>query len=435
MNSKLSRRQILIALGLGAGTVAAGGLSACAPSGGSNGEGTAGNAGDDVDRSGDSFTFAAWSLNEEASQPVIQGVLDEYAEDNGVTIDTVAYPYAEYLNQLTLQMRGDQFTGAAQLDIAWLGAIASTGKLRDLSAYVEGAGYTESALASGQFEGKQLGLPWTTGAIGLIGNRQMLEAAGVSPEFATIDEFEAGLRALKAAQPDVTPYGAMTAVDGLKDVLAWMMTFGSPLVSDGEVTIGDEPSVEAVAWYKKLYDAELIPPALNRFDARALFAQGQLAMYEDAIVAKGAVASQAPEGFGDLLVPIARPAPAGGTPRSMLWGHLVVVVDGGASDAAAELARHITSDTDVVVDYFEALSLPPTTEEALAATEVVQDEYTVLFTERITVNAGPNPFWAYPNYAQMEAAVAERIQAVLVNDESPADAMKAAGEEIQELIG
>lgn len=437
----LSRRQVIRVLGAGAGVAGTATLlGACAPSGGPDasrtsptGASSAG-AGTDGSRAPAEFGFAAWSLNEEAAAPVIQSLLDDYAARTGDTISTVSYPYNEYLNQLILQAQGGQFTGAAQLDINWLGAMAQLGLLRDLSEFTSGVGYTEAALASGQLDGVQLGLPWTTGAIGLIANRDILDSAGLGDSFDTIEEFEAGLQAIKDSNPDVIPFGGMTAVDNLKDILAWMMTFGSPVVVDGDTTLGDEGSVEAVAFWKRLYDAELIPPALNRFDARALFAQARMGMYEDAIVGRGAVTSQAPEGFGDLLVPLARPVPSGGAAASLLWGHLIVVIDGDGSDAAAAMAATLTADPEIAVGYFEDLGLPPTTDGALAAPEVASDEYTIQFTERITSSAVSSPFRPFAAGAQMESVVAEQVQRVLVGRADPQEAMDAAAEGVRALL-
>src|SRR6478609_4046470 len=101
----LTRRSLLQIFGVGAGVAA---LAACAPSGGSAttptsaGTATAGGA-------AENFSFASGS-----------------------------YPYNEYLNQLTLQVRGGQFAGAAQVDVAWLGSLAALGKLQDLSGLASG---------------------------------------------------------------------------------------------------------------------------------------------------------------------------------------------------------------------------------------------------------------------------------------------------------
>jgi multiple sugar transport system substrate-binding protein len=56
-------------------------------------------------------------------------------------------------------------------------------------------------------------------------------------------------------------------------------------------------------------------------------------------------------------------------------------------------------------------------------------------TSRITATAKPSPLWVYPGYAQMETAIAEQVQAVLIGQSSASDAMKSAGSTISGLIG
>nr|WP_198664379.1 extracellular solute-binding protein [Jiangella endophytica] len=436
MSTTYSRRRLLQLMGLGAGAVGFGGLAACAPSadgndtsGGSSSTPTSGGAAQD-------FGFASWSLSEEAPKPVIEGLISSFEGDAGISISPVTYPYNEYLNQLTLQVRGGQFSGAAQVDVAWLGALAALGKLTDLGSFADGRGYTDAALQAGQYDGTQFGLPWTIGAIGLVTNTELMQQAGITAAPTTIEDFEATLRALKGLGDNIIPYAASTKVAQLKDILIWMQTFGSPLVEDGTVTIGDEASIEAVAWYKKLYDEGLIAPDVDRFDARALFSQGRAAIYDDAIVGKSAVVGESPDpDFASKLDPISRPVvQSGDDPRALFWGHAIVVVDGDGSGTAAEFAQWLTSDEATTVGFFEDLGLPPTTQAALDSGAVTGDAFTAAFSERVTATATVNPFWQYPQYAQMESAVAEQVQAVLVGSSSPADAMAAAGEAVQALI-
>ncbi|GAA4732484.1 sugar ABC transporter substrate-binding protein [Isoptericola chiayiensis] len=424
----LSRRRVLQLLGIGAGTAL---VAACAPSGGSAPAPAAstGSAAQD-------FSFASWSLSEEAAKPVITGQLDTFGADAGVTATPVSYPYNEYLNQLTLQTRGGEFSGAAQLDIAWLGTLAALGKLQDLSALAQGRGYIEAGLSAGQFDGVQYGLPWTLGAIGLVGNREILDRAGITDLPSDIAGFEEALRELKKLDDGLVPYAASTKVAQLKDVQTWMQTFGCTLVEDGRVTLGDDASVEAMTWYKRLYDDGLIGADVDRFDARSLFAQGKTALYDDAPVGRSAVLADSPDTeLGDKLVPFARPVvSAGDDPRALAWGHVIVVVDGDGAGTAAEYARWVTSDEAVVVDYFEQLGLPPTTQAGLSSEAVASDRFISEFGERITATSTPSPFWVYPQYGQIDTAIAEQVQAALVGSKTPREAMEAARDEAQSLI-
>lgn len=387
---------------------------------------------------GGEFTFTGWSLQEGATRDVIMSAVDAYSADTSAEIDTVAFPYNEYLNQVLLQARGGNISGVVQLDIAWLAPMAKMGVLKDLSSYTEGVGYTEAALSSGQVDGVQYGLPWTTASIGMVANMTLLEEAGVTEIPTTIEEFEAALEALKAYDPDVIPYAGMTDTAQLKDIIPWIWAFGGTVIDDeGNVVLNDEGTIAAVEWYADLLDHGLIAADMDRFDARQLFAQGRVGFYEDAIVARALAESNAPDSdLSENVVPVPRPVVnEGDAPQALLWGHILVVIDDDNGDAAAEFAQYLTSDQDVVLNYFEQLGLPPTTETALASDVVQSDEYVAQWSNEITATARTNPFWPYAEAAAMEQTLNEKVQAVLTGDMSAADAMNEAHDEISDLIG
>jgi multiple sugar transport system substrate-binding protein len=434
MQSAVSRRRMLQLLGIGAGTAA---LAACAPSAPAASGGAASAAATGGART--DFAFSSWSFTEEAAAPALEAIVKAYEDHAGVTVNDVSFPYNEYINQLTLQVKGGQFTGAAHVDVAWLGSLAAMGKLQDLSALTEGRGYTDAALAAAQFDGVQYGLPWTIGAIGLVTNSALLEKVGVSGDAfpTTIDEFEKTLKDLKGLGGGLIPYAASTKAAQLKDILIWMETFGSPLVDGDTVTIGDDASVEAVTWYKSLYDQKLIAADVDRFDARSLFAQGRAAIYDDAPVGRGAVTEESPDkDLGSKLVPVSRPVlKAGDTPRALVWGGAIAVVDGEGAATAADFAQFATSDLDTVLADYEVRGLPPVTTEAQQSEVVSSDVFGSLFNERITATSSSNPFWAFTAYSQIETEIAEQVQAVLVGKTDPKTAMQQAGEAAQKLIG
>ncbi|MEU5876216.1 hypothetical protein [Spirillospora sp. NPDC047279] len=424
----LTRRSALRLFGVGAlGIAGASALAGCAPSGG----GSAGG-----DKNADHFTFTGWAMNEASTKDAVGAIVSAHAAASKVKIDTASYPYNDFLNQLILKLRGGEVTGAIQLDVAWLGAIASMGKLMDLSTQAAAGGYTDVALSGGKYEGKQYGLPWATGSIGLIANTELLEKAGVDEMPTTIEEFEAALRAVKKLGNGVVPYAGSTKPAQLKDIIPWIQTFGGKLLDGGQVTIGDDASVAAVDWYKKLYDEKLIAPDVDRFDARALFSQGKAAFYDDAPLGKGVVAKQAADkSLGTKIEPLARPVlKKGDSPRAMLWGGLIAVVDGEGATKAAEFAARTTSDTATTVGYFTKTAYPPSTTQALADKAVTGDQWNVRFGERVTKTATPNPFWQYAAAPQMDTALAQQVQAALVGQAKTKDALGKAAETIKPLV-
>lgn len=381
------------------------------------------------------FTFTSWSLNEAASKDVLTEFISNYEKKSGAKAKVPSYPYNEYLNQLVLQARGGNAVGAAQLDVAWLATLSAMGVLADLAGVAQGAGYTEAALRAGQYNGKQYGLPWTIASIGLVANSELLDKAGVSAMPKTVDEFEKALDKCKSLGGDILPYGAMTDVAQLKDIIPWIWAFGGTILQDGKITLGDEGSVKAVEWYKKLLDNKWVSPKLNRSDARQLFSQGKIVFYEDAILARGIVSKDSPvKDLANKTVPLSRPVVGSGDPQSLLWGHLIVVFNKEGADAAGQFARYITSDTDTAVKYFKVMSLPPVTTAALAANDVKTDTYTIAWGDKITKTARAHPFWPYAASAQMEKVLCEQVQAVLAGTASAKDAMQKANKDITALM-
>ncbi|WP_431805745.1 ABC transporter substrate-binding protein [Microbacterium paraoxydans] len=438
-NTTVSRRQLLQFAGLGAAGLL---LAGCMPSGGGTGSPSSSPASGlgGGDFTATDFSFASWSLTEEAAAPATRALLDGYTTANKVGITEVSFPYNEYFKQLMLQVRGGQFTGAAHVDVAWLASLAALGKLEDVSALTKGRGYTASSLEATQLDGKQYAFPWTIGAIGLVTNSELLAKAGIDEFPTTVDDYESALKKLKGLGGGLIPYAASTKAAQLKDILIWMQTFGSDLVKKGEVTIGDDASVEAVTWYKSLYDQGLIAADVDRFDARSLFAQGRAAIYDDAPVGRASVTKDSPDpDLASKLVPESRPVlKKGDTPRALVWGGAIAVVGGGAGDStrtAADFGQWATSDLDAVLGDYALRGLPPVTEEAQASKEVASDAFGARFAEKITATATTNPFWQYPQYAQIETAIADRVQAVLVGQQSAKDAMAQAGDEAQKLLG
>lgn len=382
------------------------------------------------------ITFTGWSINEGLSRDVILGFANTYAEANGITITPVAFPFNEYLNQVILQANGGQLTGAVQLDVAWMAPMAALGVLRDLGSVVPEGVYTDAALQSCQVGGVQYGLPWTTASIGMVANMELLTAAGITELPTTVADFEAALEALEAYNPDVIPYAAMTDVAQLKDIIPWIYTFGGSVIADdGSVSLGDAGSVAAVEWYASLMERGLIAADVDRFDARQLFAQGLVGFYDDAILARSLAAGNKPADLELTVVPVPRPVlNEGDAPQSLLWGHCVGVVEDDAADAAAEFALYLTGTPEVGIGYFEQLSLPPTTVEALASDVVTGDTYVSTWSNEVTAFASPNPFWGYAESARMETLLGEAIQSVFLGDAAAADALATAAEDITDLI-
>jgi len=378
-------------------------------------------------------TFTSWSMNEESTQQPLGALLDGWTAESGVDVETPSFPYNDYLAQVLLQISGGQAAGAGQTDISWLATLAATGALADLGGSAARFDYTAAALAATQVDGVQFGLPWTIAAIGMIYNADLLTQAGVGAP-GTIEEFEQVLEALK--ELDVIPYAAMTDLAQLKDIIPWMWQFGSAVYDGTGLTLGDEGSVAAVAWYKDLLDRGLIAADVDRFDARSLFADARVGFYEDAIVAPNIIAASASDpAVVDAMTPIGRPVrDAGDISAALAWGHAVVVFTGDGQQAAADLAEHLTGNSQVALEYFNTAQVTPTTETALGASEVAANAWISEFSNLITMGARSNPFWVFPEFGQIEDRLGTHVQRALIGEASAQQAMNDAKADIEDLM-
>lgn len=424
--SRLSRRDFLRLAGASTVAVATGGLAACG-SGETQGDGEGG-AGE--------ITFSTWILSEadEGAEQIRQSI-STYEEQEDVDIGTNTYPYGEYLDQMVLQARGGNVSGVAHVDEAWLPTFATLGVLREVDSFMPENVYTEQARQIGMFKGTRYALPWTLGSIGLVGNTELLEQAGVSEMPRTIEEFEQTLESLKSLGTDFIPYAASTDLEQLKDIIPWMWTFGSDIISGDDVTLGDEGSVRAVEWWKSLLDKGYTAPDVTRADARTFFAQGRAAFYEDAPIAIRLIPQQSSDSdIANKMVPVPRPVEGSGDPQAIFWSQPLMVFKQGNTDAAEGFAQYMSTNEDVLRGFFKAVGNVPATEEGLQSSWYTDNEFYSTWSDELTQFARRNPFWSYAKSSQMERVLKENVQAAQLGNVSAQKAMERASEEIQSMI-
>lgn len=382
------------------------------------------------------FTFTSWNYGEEAQKQLITDEVAGFTTGKSVKATLSSYPFAEYKNQVLLRSRSKDLTGAAQLDIAEINSLAKLGVLADLSAYAAEGDYTDTALKNGQADGKQYGLPWYTGSIGLVSNSALLKKAGVNTAPTTVAEFEAALKKVRALGGDYVPYAFATKPETIKDVVPWLRTFGSSVVDGDKIEVNDEGGVKALTWLKSMLDQKLITLNVGRPEARTLYTQGRTAFFDDANQVRGTIKKQAMDpSILANTTPIARPVvTAGDTPQSLAWGGLIVVFNTGPVDTSAKFASFMTSDTKTGLARYKAVGSAPTTNKALADPAFTGDAYSSTWQKAITDNAQPNPLWKFTAYGQMEAALAKHVQSALIGKETPQAALEAANTEMQALV-
>jgi len=429
---------VLLALGLSLSV-----LAGCSTGGKNNTSDGAGSASPDPAKKTE-LTFVSWS-SEESSGKMIKDVMTKSWNDENpnTQVNVIGYPWKDTLQQLIIKTTSKENLDIAQIQSSWFNSLAEQGVLVDLNTVMDPQWikdtFSESALTAGQLDGHQYALPWTIAAIAPLYNPDLLKQAGVDKPPATVAEFEDALAKVKAALPDVVPYAISTesAANVSQDFQSWLWTFGGNVLdADGKVIINNEQGVKTLEWLKNLKDKGYIQMAVNRGGARDLFGQNKVAFYDDSIVARGFQVQQgfSMEEMSSHLVPMLRPVlNPGDTPRSVLWGHyLVVFKDGKDAAKSAEFIKHLLRD-DLSIEYFKSASVPPVTKTAKEDPIIKGDDYVNGYLD-VAKTATPLETEAFTQVNALDNIITEELQAALLNAKTPQKALDDAAARIADTL-
>ena len=387
------------------------------------------------------IVWAGWSGEEEASKDIFQRMMDTYREQTGNEVTWVGWTWDDTAQQLLIRTQGGEQLDIAQVDIGIFNTIAAAGVLADWNE-VLGADYMsetfeQSALDVGNIDGKQLGMPWSMASITMVYNPEILAAAGWDTVPTTIAEFEACMADIQAYDPEIVPYAVSTKdATCAGDFMPWLWTFGGAIFNeDGSVAINSDAAVACVEWYQSLMEKGYIAMDTGRGEARQLFAQGQVAFYDDAVLAKGQAVSNGvdPDEVVNVCSAMNRPVlNEGDQPQSTMWGHMLVVFkDSEYKEQAAELAKTLVSD-EVAMDYFTNNGMPPVTKSAASLDEVKNDAYLNGFLES-TSTARLEETARMANANEVKTIITEELQYALLGQKSAEQAVSDMAARLEAL--
>jgi len=287
-----------------------------------------------------------------------------------------------------------------------VGTFCSSGALVDLNPLFEKSDIdpaTTFPKAMGeytQYDGNRCAVPLLGDAYGLYYNKTAFKKAGISGPPRTWSEFEADAKKLTIAQGDTyKQLGFMPNYHGWETTTEHYMGQFSPTYFDksGKSTIATDPGVaDAFTLQKKLVDDLGGFQKLERFrsglgdewGAKHPFQTGQVAMQLDGEWRLGMALDARP----DFEIGVA-PLPVSDDQADQYGkGYITGTIAGIAAtsqkqNAAWELLKYITTDTDAVVGFSNAIHNVPST---LAALKSPKLKYDPRFKTFLDIAANPN---------------------------------------------
>jgi multiple sugar transport system substrate-binding protein len=270
-----------------------------------------------------------------------------------------------------------------------VGQFCSSGAFVDLGSFMEKSGidpeqtFPQAQLDYTQFQGDQCSLPLLSDAYGLYYNKKMFAAAGISAPPKTMSELDAdAVKLTKASGDSYSQLGFMPDYHGYESTIThFAAQFGATYFDDsGKATVADDPGLKAAyEWQKGLVEKLGGYRRLEKyrtgfgdeFGDKNPFMTGQVAMAIDGEWRGGMIdASSAPVEYGvaPFPVPDDRASEYG---KGYTSGTIVGIAHTSRKQNAAwEFVKFLTTDTDAVVSFANAIHNVPSTKAALASDQV-----------------------------------------------------------------
>ncbi|WP_354642653.1 ABC transporter substrate-binding protein [Kitasatospora camelliae] len=246
--------------------------------------------------------------------------------------------------------------------------------------------FPAAMLAYSRYRDNQCALPLLGDAYGLYYNKTAFAAAGITAPPRTFSEFEAAALKLTVADGDsYRQLGFMPNYHGYETAIAhYLGQYGSTYFGpDGRSTVATDPTVAAaLRWQKSLVDKLGGFEKLERyrtgfgdeFSAKNPFTTGQVAMALDGEWRTASLAEDKPA-FDWATAPFPVPdGQAASYGRGYQTGTIIGIAKGSRKQTAAwALVKYLTTDTDAVVSFANAIHNVPSTLAALDSPKLEAD--------------------------------------------------------------
>lgn len=246
--------------------------------------------------------------------------------------------------------------------------------------------FPAAMLKYSQYQGNQCSLPLLGDAYGLYYNKTAFAAAGITAPPKTFSEFAEDAQKLTVADGDsYKQLGFMPNYHGYETAIAhYLGQYGTGYFgADGKSNIAGDPTVTAaLTWQKSMVDKlggfdklEKFRTGFgDEFSAKNPFTTGQVAMSLDGEWRTASLADDKPA-FEWATAPFPVPDDQAATyGRGYQTGTIVGVANGSKKQSAAwELVKYLTTDTDAVVSFANAIHNVPSTVAALNSPKLDAD--------------------------------------------------------------
>lgn len=429
----IARRRVLTAGAVGSAALA---LGACSNgSKGSDPTDTEANAGK---------TITLWIMQgtNAKSDAYIEALKQAFTKKTGAKLDVQVQPWDGAHDKFVTAMSGGTGPDVAEVGTSWTPEFADAGGLSDLTEDMDKAGmkdgFVTALIEAGTLEGKSYGVPWYAGVRSILGNKEVLDAAGVGTQPQNWDELLAAITTLKQAKPDMIPFPVAGA--SAFSLMPFIWGAGGEIAKQSgdawKAAIADPAALEGITWYTDLalkHDASTAAAATwKETDSLKAFQQGQAAMFITGSWVPATIKASAPELY-EKLVAFTIPAKDSPVAGSFLGGsHLCRFEESKEPELAFELIK-LMSMGEFATRWAQETNFFPGEQKALDSIVEQGDELTKVFAQQL--NEGGRTVPVTPAWGKIEGKkTLPTLMSSILSGTPAADAAKAAAAEMDQIF-
>lgn len=332
-----ARRRGLVALTSLA--VAALTLSACT----GTDSGTGGGDEQNSAAEGGELVFSNWQWLEpgrgEALWDAVSGYTQENPQAELVKSETA---YGQYADKLNTELGAGEGPDVFIVLDSQFATLAEAGLVEPLDDVLEDADLNASNEEL-VVDGAQLGVTWEQVPYALLGNKNLLEQAGIAEMPTTIDELIAAGQAIESSTgaDGFAVRHQMSEFDGwMLDFQSWAFGYGGGWSDGTNLTIDSPQNVEAVEQFKRVFDSGIMPVGDDASTFRTKFKENQLGLMIDNA---GAALSFTSGGqiTGEDIIAAPLPFPEPGAHQKLV---VAVNANSGNKELAKDFVRWLVSE-------------------------------------------------------------------------------------------
>jgi multiple sugar transport system substrate-binding protein len=249
--------------------------------------GCAGGSSGSSDSGAVTLSFATWHWLEKGRSDRLWALMEKFMAANpGIKIEKREIARKDYESTLSTEFGAGGGPDVFVVPDTYYPELSESGVLAPLNEIASSlSGKLPSAAAQFVKDGNTLALPYELSPYGFFWNKALLKEAGVEAP-TTPEELLAAAKAVKA-KTGKTGFAVRHQMNEESvwwlDFSNWPFGFGGAWSDGSKLTIDQAKNVEALTWFKKMYDSGAFAVGDDASTFRSKFAQGQIAMTIDCL--------------------------------------------------------------------------------------------------------------------------------------------------------